>query len=145
MTPLKWVAIGLCLAALLAVAAGVSIKRYGAGQYAAGRQDAVAAQTAADVAAQIEANNRAALGAKGAQAALQAGAVAVSASSDAQQRDVTIVTRYIHDSPAPAVCAMRDDDPVLQNLRAAAASADTAADDLVRGTGSPGEGPPDVP
>jgi len=145
MTTVKSVAFGVLLASLLTLCGYVGIQRYGAAQYAAGRADLLAAQQSAAARLQAEAAERAARAAKAAGQAMQAGAVAVAASNDAQQRDVTVITRYIHDSPSPVVCAMRDDDPVLQDLRAAATRADASADDLVRGKSPKGENPAPLP
>jgi|GEM_PF-4777047 len=145
MTTVRWALLSACLAIAVAVGGAFAVHHYGAERYTAGRNDLLGEQAAADAKARAVQDAKTAQGAAGAEAARHDGAVAVVASGDAQQRSTQIITRIIHDSPAPAVCTIADNDPVLQELAASAARADAAADDLVRGKGAPGEGAAHVP
>lgn len=117
----------------LYVAGGLMLALIGAGlgyghvRYTAGRNDLLVEQQAAAAKVQKTAQAKVVAGDAGAGKAVQAGEVKQAQAAEKTTVTVQTITRYIHDHPAPVVCAMPAGDPVLRELAAAADRANAAA------------------
>lgn len=117
----------------LYVAGGIMLALIGAGagyghmRFNAGVNQTLAARAAANEKAQKVHDAKVVAGDAGAGKAVQAGQVKEAQVVEKTNTVVQTVTRYIHDHPSPAVCAMPADDPVLRELAAGRDRANAAA------------------
>lgn len=127
----------------LYVAGGLMLALIGAGlgyghvRYTAGRNDLIAEQAVTAQANQKVAQAKVVAGDAGAGKAVQAGQVKEAEAKETTVTVVKTIKEYVHDHPAPAVCAMPAGDPVLRDLTAGTERANAAAR-AVSGASAPG-------